>query len=60
MSRSGSTTPNAKRSRPMVTITLSPDALACLDTIRAARGQTRSGAIEQLIRNARLRETDSR
>lgn len=60
MTRSGSTTPNAKRSRPMVTITLSLVALARLDIIRAERGQTRSGAIEQFIHNARLRESDPR
>ena len=60
-SRSGTpTTPNARRTRPMVTLTLSPEALARLDAIAAERGQTRSGAVEQLVRNARLRETDSR
>ena len=54
-SRSGTpTTPNAARKRPMVTITLSPEALARLDAIAAERGQTRSGAVEQLVRNARL------
>jgi hypothetical protein len=50
------TTPNARRTRPMVTLTLSPEALARLDGLRAERGQTRSGAVEALIRNARLRE----
>ena len=56
MSRSGTpTTPNAKRTRPMVTLTLSHEALARLDAIAAERGQTRSGAVEQLVRNARLR-----
>lgn len=56
MTRSGTaTTPNAKRSRPMVTITLSPEALARLDEIARERGQSRSGAVEQLIRRARLR-----
>jgi len=55
MTRSGTpTTPNAKRTRPMVTLTLSPEALARLDAIAAERGQSRSGAVEQLIRNARL------
>ena len=58
--RLGPTTPNGKRTRPMVTLTLSPEALARLDAIAAERGQTRSGAVEQLVRNARLRETDSR
>jgi metal-responsive CopG/Arc/MetJ family transcriptional regulator len=37
----------------MVTLTLSPEALSRLDAISAERGQTRSGAVEQLIRNAR-------
>jgi hypothetical protein len=41
----------------MVTLTLSPEALARLDEIAAERGQTRSGAVEQLVRNARLRES---
>ena len=54
------TTPNAKRTRPMVTITLSTEALARLDAIAAERGQTRSGAVEQLVRNARLREVEGR
>ena len=54
MTRSGTpTTLNARRTRPMVTITLSPDAIARLDEIAAARGQTRSGAVEQLIRCAK-------
>jgi predicted transcriptional regulator len=39
----------------MVTLTLSPEALARLDEIAAERGQTRSGAVETLIRNARVR-----
>jgi DNA-binding TFAR19-related protein (PDSD5 family) len=53
-SRSGTTTtPNANRTRPMVTLTLSHEALARLDAIAAERGQSRSGAVEQLIRNAR-------
>ena len=59
--RSGTPTlTNEKRTRPMVTITLSPEALARLDAIASERGQTRSGAVEALVRNARLRESDSR
>ena len=55
VSRSGKPTlTNDKRSRPMVTITLSPEALARLDAIAEERGQSRSGAVEQLVRNARL------
>lgn len=54
MSRSGTaTTPNAARKRPMVTLTLSPKALARLDELAATRGQTRSGAVEAMIRRAR-------
>jgi len=53
--RSGTpTTPNSKRTRPMVTLTLSREALARLDAIAAERGQTRSGAVEQLVRNVRV------
>jgi hypothetical protein len=42
------------RKRPLVHLSLSPEAIARLDAIAAQRGQTRSGAVEQLIRNARL------
>lgn len=45
---------NDRRKRPMVTLTLSPEALARLDAIAYERGQSRSGAVEQLIRRARL------
>jgi Ribbon-helix-helix protein, copG family len=56
VSRSGTpTTPNAGRRRPMVTITLSPEALARLDALAAKRGQTRSGAIEAMIRQSARR-----
>jgi hypothetical protein len=54
-SRSGTpTTPNAKRARPLVHLSLSPEAIARLDAIASERGQTRSGAVEQLVRNARV------
>jgi hypothetical protein len=54
-SRSGTpTTPSAKRKRPLVHLSLSPDAIARLDEIATTRGTTRSGAVEQLIRRARL------
>jgi ribbon-helix-helix CopG family protein len=46
--------PNARRKRPMVTLTLSPEAIARVDAIASERGQSRSGAVEQLIRRARL------
>lgn len=59
-SRSGTpTTPRAARAargRPLVTLSLSTEALARLEAIAGERGQTRSGAVEQLIRNARLRD----
>lgn len=55
MSRSGTPmTPNAKRKRPLVHLSLSPDAIARMDEIAIARGTTRSGAVEQLIRRARI------
>jgi len=61
VTRSGtSTTPSAKRKRPLVHLSLSPEAIARLDEIATTRGTTRSGAVEQLVRNARLRETESR
>lgn len=44
------TQPNAARKRPMVTLTLSPEAIARLDKIATARGQSRSAVVEQLIR----------
>jgi DNA-binding TFAR19-related protein (PDSD5 family) len=47
------TTTNERRKRPMVTFTLSPEALERLDVIAADRGQTRSGAVEEMIRRAK-------
>lgn len=53
--RSGTpTTPNASRKRPMVTLTLSPESLERLDAIAEARGQSRSGAVEAMIRRAKV------
>jgi hypothetical protein len=43
-----------KRNRPAKLLTLSPEAWERLDAIAAARGTSRSGAVEQLIRRARL------
>ena len=58
MSRSGTpTTPNSQRT-PLVHLSLSPDAIERLDAIAHARGQSRSGAVEQLIRRARLAESE--
>jgi hypothetical protein len=48
-------TVRADRGRPVVNISLSSEALARLDAIAAERGQTRSGAVEALVRHARLR-----
>jgi hypothetical protein len=54
VTRSGTaTTPNAKRTRPMVTLTLSPEALARLDALAGKRGMTRSGMVEHLVRISR-------
>jgi hypothetical protein len=61
MTRSGTpTTPYAQRKRPLIHVSLSPDAIARLDRIAQARGTTRSGAVEQLIRRARIAATESR
>jgi len=38
----------------MVTITLRPEVLERLDAIARARGQTRSGAVEAMVRRAKL------
>lgn len=54
MTRSGTpTTTNETRKRKMVTLTISPEALARLDEIAAYRGQTRSSAVEAMIMRAR-------
>jgi hypothetical protein len=47
--------PSSKRKRPMVSITLSVDGLIRLDLLAGERGQSRSGTVEQLVREARLR-----
>ncbi len=64
MTRSGTpTTPRAARranGRPVVNISLSSEALARLDAIAAERGQSRSGAVEALVRNARVRAADAK
>jgi len=54
-SRSGTpTTPNEARKRPMVMITLSPEALEHLDELAAARGLSRSRAVEALVLRAKV------
>jgi hypothetical protein len=52
LSGMGKTT--VSRTRPPVTITLSPEALGYLDAIARGRGLSRSATVEQLIRDARL------
>jgi len=55
MSRSGTpTTHNRDRKRPMIMLTLAPETIARLDAIARARGQTRSGAVEAMVRRARI------
>lgn len=57
MNRSGTpTTTNDARKRPMVTITLSPEALERLDELAEAAEQGRSGMVEELIFRAKLRK----
>ena len=46
-------TPRGKRSRPLGTISLSPEAWVWLDEIAEKTGATRSAAIEGMIRIAR-------
>ena len=45
------TTPNARRTRPMVTITLSPKAISMLDDAANCLGMSRSAAVEWMIRD---------
>lgn len=54
--RAIASTPGAKvaRKRPLVHLSLSPDAIARLDEIAESRGTNRSQAVEQLIRRARI------
>lgn len=63
-SRSGTPTmPRAARrdrGRPVINVSLPAEALARLDEIAADRQTSRSGAIVQLIRNARMRDSDSK
>lgn len=49
------------RNRPPVTLTLSPEALTWLDELAAASGQSRSAAVEAMIRAARrAKRTEAR
>ena len=40
------------RHRPMMTVTLSPEAIDMLDSLAAGNGQSKSATIEQLVRRA--------
>ena len=42
------------RKRPVVQLTLSPDAIARLDEMAVRCGETRSGMVERLIRDTDL------
>ena len=44
----------ATRRRPLVHLSLSPDAIARLAEIAARCGETRSGVVERLIREAEM------
>lgn len=46
------TQPNAKRTRPMMMVTLAPDAIDRLRQIAERTGRSRSAVIEALIREA--------
>lgn len=45
------------RTKPVITISISDDANRKLSAIAEERGQSRSGAVEQLVRNARMRDS---
>lgn len=44
----------ATRRRPLVHITLSPDAIARLDEMATRCGETRSGMVEKLVRETEM------
>lgn len=53
MSRSGTpTTPNAKRKRKIVQITLAPEERSALDAIASRLGMNRSRTVARLVREA--------
>ncbi len=43
-----------KRKRPVVQLTLSPEARKRLDKMAASCGETRSGMVERLVREAKM------
>jgi len=43
-----------KRKRPLVHVSLSPDAIARLDEMATRCGETRSGMVERLVREAEM------
>lgn len=48
------TQPNEKRRRPMITVTLSREAIERLDEMARRTGRTRSATIEALVRDAEM------
>ena len=44
----------SERKRPIVQLTLSPDAIARLDEMATRCGETRSGMVERLVRDAEM------
>ena len=42
------------RKRPLVHLSLSPDAIARLDEIATRHGESRSGMVERLVREAEM------
>ena len=44
--------PRGPRHRPMMTVTLSPEAIEMLDSLAAGNGQSKSATIEALVRRA--------
>jgi len=46
--------PTARRKRPLVHLSLSPDAIARLAEIATRRGESRSGVVERLVREAEM------
>jgi len=46
-----------KRNRPLVHISLSPEAIARLDEMASRCGETRSGMVERIVREAEMPKT---
>jgi predicted transcriptional regulator len=52
--RMSGTQTNSQRKRPMITLTLSPDAVERLDEIAKRTGRTRSATVEGMVRAAEM------